>query len=140
MTIANLVKSDTHNKFDEIFEQYFKLINEPVMITAANTIGHSWKIALAKTYLTDKIVDRILKLENTNYIHKGEVSPECKNIVRGAAIETFGKIIHLSSKKDEIIAFVEKQLNNERPKVRKQAEAFMKKINLEKTKKRHTTP
>lgn len=139
MTVANLVKIDTQNKFEEIFERYFRLINEPAMVTAANTIGHSWKIALAKPYLTDTIVERILKLENTSYIHKGEVSPECKNIVRGVAIQTFGKIIPLTNKKEEIIGFVEKQLNNKRPKVRKQAEAFMRKIDRGRINKRYTT-
>ena len=128
MTIANLVKADTDNKFEKIFERYFALIKEPNMITAANTIGHAWEIAKARPDLADKIVDRILELENTTYMHKGEVSPECKNIVRGAAIETFSKIFNLTGKKEKITDFVKQQLTNTRPKVRKLAEAFMKNI------------
>lgn len=52
--IANLAKVDTENKFDSIFDKYYQLIENEYMVTVANVVGNSGKIALAKPHLTEK--------------------------------------------------------------------------------------
>jgi len=98
-----------------------------MMVTAANIVGNSWKIAQAKPKLIDRIVDKILKIEKAKYEYKGELSPECNNVVYGHAIDSFEKFFEKVKNQKKIMAFVKSQLNNTRPSVKKRAEKFMKK-------------
>jgi len=128
ITISNLISVDIENKFEKIFEKYYKPVTGPVMVSAANIIGNSWKIIQSKPHLTGKIINRILKSEKAEYYHKGELSPECKKIVCGSAIDTFEKIFDQIKNKKQVILFVKNQLKNSRLKVRKKAEKFLAKI------------
>lgn len=127
MTIANLASVDTGNKFERLFKKYYAPVKGPVMITAANIIGSSWKIASAKPELAEKITSEILKIQNGKYINRGELSPECKNIVCGHAIDSFALFYDKIKNKKAVNKFVKAQLNNSRPAVRKKAEKFIKK-------------
>jgi hypothetical protein len=46
--IANLAKVDKNQKFDAIFDKYYGFLNNEYMVTVANVVGNSGKIALAK--------------------------------------------------------------------------------------------
>ena len=128
LTIANLAQADTENKFDKIFRKYYLPVTGPAMITAANIIGSSWKIALAKPYLAEKITKEILKVQKAKYIHHGKLSPECKNVVFGQAIDSFAMFFDKIKNRKPVIEFIKQQLNNSRPAVKKKAEKFLKKF------------
>ncbi|MBZ5496595.1 MAG: hypothetical protein LAP85_09345 [Acidobacteriia bacterium] len=125
MSIANLARADSKNKFESIFEKYFSPIPGPVMITAANIIGGSARIALAKPDLAERISEEILKVEGAKY-----KTPECRNVAIGHAIGSFDQFFDHVQDKDRIIRFVKKQLQNTRAPVRKRAEKFLKKRNI----------
>ena len=127
ITISNLGSVDSKNQFEKIFNKYYAPVTGPMMVTAANIVGNSWKIAQAKPKLIDRIVDEILKIEKAKYEHKGEVSPECNNVVCGHAIDSFEKFFEKVKNQKKIMAFIKRQLNNTRPSVKKRAEKFMKK-------------
>ncbi|MDD3740148.1 MAG: hypothetical protein PHH30_02810 [Bacteroidales bacterium] len=129
ITISNLAIKDNENKFEKIFEKYYAPIKGSVMVTAANEVGNSDKIIQAKPELKEKIIDKILEIEKAKYIHKGALSPECKNVVCGHAIDTFEKIYNQTLPPQKVIVFVKKQLKNSRDKVRKKAEKFIKRVN-----------
>lgn len=124
--ISNLAGVDTAGKIDEIFKKYFAPVKGPVMITAANIIGNSYKIALAKPSMADKIANEILKIEKAGY-----ETGECVNVAIGHAIDSFMNFFHVVQKKKKITEFVKKQLRNKRPAVKKKAEKFLKKYKLE---------
>lgn len=132
LTIANLTVADVNNKFETIFEKYYALISGPVMIWASNVIGSSVKIVLSKPKLTDKIVSEILKVENATYLTKGVISPECKNVACGQAIETFKEFYDNIEQKEAVKEFVKRQLLNTREKVVKSAEKFLKQFSINK--------
>jgi len=98
------------------------------MITAVNIVGHSWKFALAKPYLTKKITNEILKVQDAEYLDKGKISAECKNVVCGKAIDSFSLFFDRIENKKPVLDFVKKQLKNRRAPVRKKAEKFLKKF------------
>jgi hypothetical protein len=125
ISIANLARADGENKFESIFDKYFAPITGPVMITAANTIGSSARIALAKPHLADRISKEILKVEGAEY-----KTPECRNVAIGHAIDSLDQFFDHVQDKDCIIRFVTKQLMNTRTPVRKRAEKFLKKRNI----------
>jgi hypothetical protein len=127
MTIANLAGIDSDGKLDKILNKYLSPITGPVMITAANIIGGSAKIALARPELTDRITKEILKVEKAKFEIRGSPSPECRNVAIGHAIESFDQFFGQIDDKAAVIKFVKRQKKNTRNAVVKKAEKFLKK-------------
>lgn len=119
--IANLTKIDTENKFENIFDKYYNLLEDESMINAANIAGRSGIIAKAKPHLQEKIINKLLDIDETHH------SSECKNIIKGKAIISFNEYIDEYDDKEKIIQFVKKELNNTRSATRKKAEKLLKK-------------
>ena len=120
--IANLTLVDSENKFDEIFEKYYGLLSDESMVTAGHVADNSGKIAKAKPYLQNKITTELLKIES---IPRGQ---ECKNILLGKVILSFGQYIDQVKNKEKIISLAKRQLNNTRNATKKKAEKFLIKI------------
>jgi hypothetical protein len=125
LTIGHLAVVDTESKFEAIFARYYAPIPGPALITAANIIGSSAKIAPAKPHLIDAIAHEILKVEKGRYFRKGEPSPECRNVVIGHAIDTLGAFFDRITKKPAVLKFVQRQVDNKRKPVAQRAERFL---------------
>ena len=121
-SIANMARADSANRFESVFDRYFAPVRGPVMITAANIVAGSARIALAKPHLADRIAVEILKVGSGKY-----KTAECRNIAIGHAIDAFDKFFDHIQGKARIVRFVKKQLQNSRPPVRKRAERFLRK-------------
>ena len=125
MTVANLVAVDVERKFEGIFEKYYHPIKGPAMVTAANIIGSSARIAQARPELAPRIVGEILKVEKATYERRGAPSPECRNVVIGQAIDAFGQFFDLIPDQTAVLKFVKRQLKNTRKPVVEKAEKFL---------------
>jgi len=121
--LANLAVVDYEGKIDDLFDDYYKPLKGPVLITAGNIISSSPKIALEKPYLAEKISKEILLVERGKY-----QTPECKNIAIGHAIDAFAQFIELIQDKKTVFNFVKRHVNNPRENVRKSATRFLKKF------------
>jgi hypothetical protein len=121
LNIANLASVDSAEKFESVSDRYFAPIPGPEMITAANVIRGSAQIALAKPHLADRIAVEILKVESAEF-----KTPVCRNVAIGHAIDSFDRFFDCVTDKDRILRFVDAQLQNTRPPVRKRAEKFLK--------------
>jgi hypothetical protein len=124
LTIANLAAVDDEQRIEQIFDRYFAPLTGPVMVTAANIIGGSTRIIRAKPDLADRIAAEILKVEKAKYLMHGEISPECSSVVCGHAVDFFIENYDRFSDKKRVRAFVQRQLQNSRPAVRRKAKAF----------------
>jgi len=125
--IANLTKVDKDNKFEEIFDKYYSFISNDYMVTVANIVGHSGKIALAKPHLIDKITEELLRIENIKTTP--HLTPECKRVITEQAIISFDKFFNKVKNKEKIISFAEKQLNSSRKTLKSKAGDFLNKWN-----------
>jgi len=96
--IANLCRIDLAHRFENVFDKYFSAVHGHEMITAANTIKASTKIAANKHNLTEKISEEILKVEGADY----ETS-ECNNIVIDQAIKTLNELFPLLKSKKPVM-------------------------------------
>lgn len=123
--IANLTKVDTENKFDSIFKKYFSYLDNEYMVTVANIIGNSCKIALAKPHLVQKITDELLKVENISITP--HLSEECKRVIAGHAIKFFDMFFDQIKQKDRIVLFIRKHLDSSRNSLQIDAQKFLKK-------------
>lgn len=118
--MANLTPVDSKKRFDEIFKKFYDLLSDESMITVGHVIDNSSKIARAKPYLQNKITKELLKVEKTQY-----KTSECRNILLGKVISSFGQYIDQVDNKEEMILFAERQINNSRRATRAKAEKFL---------------
>jgi len=123
--IANLTKVDTENKFDSIFKKYYSFLDNEYMVTIANVVGNSGKIALAKPHLIQKITNELLKVENISTTP--HLSEECKRVIAEHAIKSFDMFFDKIEQKDRVISFVKKHLDAPRKPLQMEAERFLKK-------------
>ncbi|MCX6665565.1 MAG: hypothetical protein NT038_05835 [Euryarchaeota archaeon] len=123
--IANLTKVDTENKFDTIFDKYYGFIQNEYMVSVANVVGNSGKIALAKPYLAQKITNELLKVEDISVTP--HLTEECKRVIAETAISSFDMFFPQIEKKDKVISFVRKHLDSPRTSLRIESEKFLKK-------------
>ncbi len=123
--IANLTKVDTEKKFDAIFDKYYSFLNNEYMVTVANVVGHSGKIALAKPHLIHKIMNELLKVENISLT--SHLTEECKRVIAEKSIKSFNMFYSEIEHKEKVISFVERHLNSSRKTLKMEAEKFLRK-------------
>ncbi|MBN1862754.1 MAG: hypothetical protein JW790_03845 [Dehalococcoidales bacterium] len=119
--IANLVKADSEDRFEGIFDRYFGLLDDKSLVVAIYTAQNAGKIAAAKTGLRDKITARLLAIDSTHH------AQDRKDLIKAGAIESFGEFFNASPDKERILAFVREQLACKSPKTRKLAKGFLSK-------------
>jgi hypothetical protein len=123
--IANLTKVDRDCKFDAIFDQYYGFLNSEYMVTVANVVVNSAKIALTKPHLVQKITAELLKVENIKLTP--HLTAECKRVIMEHAIKSFDAFFEKIEAKEQVLSFVEKQLHSTRTSLRKEAKRFLEK-------------
>ncbi|MCP8304689.1 MAG: hypothetical protein H3Z50_04370 [archaeon] len=116
--MANLTRTDTKDKFNKIFDKYYNLFNDSVIV-AGHLAANSGRIAKAKLELQTKITYKLLNIDKTDQKHK--------DLVKAGAIEAFDEYFEEARNKKKIIEFVKDQLNSKSPKTRKIAKEFLKK-------------
>jgi len=122
--IANLAKVDKDKKFDAVFDKYYSFLNDEYMVTVANVVGHSGKIALAKPHLIPKITNELLKVEKISTTP--HLTEECKRVITEKAIESFDLFFDRIDTKEKVISFVKRHLNSPRRTLKAEAENFLK--------------
>jgi hypothetical protein len=123
--IANLAQVDAEKKFDVIFDKYYSFLADDYMITVANVVGHSGKIALTKPYLIPKITDELLKVEHISTTP--HLTEECRRVIVEKTIKSFALFIDKIEQKERVLSFIERHLNSSRKTLRIEAEKFLRK-------------
>jgi len=119
--LANLARIDTEKKFERIFDDYYRLLDDKSMIPAAWVADNSGKIARAKPKLQTRITDNLLNIDKTHH------PSERRDLIKAGAIESFDEYFKEAVDKKKILEFVKKQLKSKSPKTRKIAKEFLKK-------------
>jgi hypothetical protein len=114
--LGNLMAVDSKNKFEKIFDRYYDLLNDSVIIAAGIT-ANSGRIAKAKPKLQSKITNKLLNIDKTDQKHK--------DLIKAGAIESFDEYFEDAKDKKKILKFVKEQLDCESPKTRKKAKEFL---------------
>jgi len=119
--IAAIIGADAEDRFEQIFDQYYGLLDDKSVITASYIAGNSGKIARTKPGLQSRITRRLLSIDETHH------PPQRRDLIKGFAVEAFGQYFEESDHKAEILEFVTAQLESKSPKTRKSAKSFLKK-------------
>jgi hypothetical protein len=120
--IGHLAVVDSKGRIDRILNRYLRPISGPALVTASNTISGAANIALAKPRLTDRIVDRLLSVENARF-----PTIKCRHIAAGRVIDALDRVFEQTKRKERVTRFVKKQLTSPRGATKKRAERFVKK-------------
>jgi len=123
--IANLTKVDKDQKFDAIFDKYYSFLNDEYMVTVANVVGNSARIALAKPYLLQRITTRLLKVNDISLTP--HLTAECKRVIIEHTIKSLNVFFEKIETKAQVLSFVKGQLNSPRASLREEAQSFIKK-------------
>lgn len=127
LILANLAAVDTQNRFGNIYEEYFGLIRDSKMVTAANVAGNAWKIVQAVPEWESDITQRLLEVPKIVYLHHGEPSPECNRVMCGHVLDCFDHYFDLSHNQEAMLRFAHAQLDSPRKSVAKKSAHFLKK-------------
>ena len=124
--IANLCRVDVDKKFDAVFDKYYGFLNDEYLVTVANVVGNSGKIASAKPYLIPKITNELLKVESISTTPL--LTEECKRVIAEHAIKSFDRFFDKmgSEEKAKVFSFVKRHLKSPRKKLKMEAGAFLK--------------
>ena len=119
--IANLVKVDAGNRFAEIFDLYYGLLDDKSMVVAYYVAQNSAKIIKANPELENRIIQRLLAIDETHH------PPGRKELIKTGIIEAFDELFDDNGIRPEIMDFVRAQTDSESRKTAKAAKAFLEK-------------
>ena len=117
--ISNLTAVDNQNKFEDIFEEFFKLLNNKSVIVARKLAIHSGRIVKFKPTLGSRITTILLSINQTQH------NPSRKDLIKGDIIESFSEYFEHIKDKKKIIEFVKSQLDSSSPSTVKKAKNFL---------------
>jgi hypothetical protein len=120
--VGNLAAADKEGKFEKIFNDFYGLMKSGSLITAANVIGISGKIANFKPALADRIAKELLKSKDVQL-----PTSECKNVLMGQAVSAFGEFYDKMGPemKKKVVKFAKMLFENSRSGTRNKAEEFL---------------
>lgn len=119
--IANLVKVDTENRFEKIFDLFYGLLDDRSMVVAYYIAQNSAKIIRAKPELENRVVERLLAIDDTHH------ATGRKELIKTGVIEAFDEITEDSGIRPEMMDFVQAQTDSTSRKTAKAAKAFLEK-------------
>ena len=118
--IANLASADPEDRFEDIFDDYFDLLDDASVIVARYVARNAGKIAKSKPCLRERIAGRLLDIDRTHH-EQGR-----KDLIKADVIQSFEEFFEESRDREAVLAFVEEQLECGSPKTRKEAKRFLK--------------
>jgi hypothetical protein len=121
--IANLTRADPDNKFDAVFGKYYSFLDNDFMVTVANTVGNSGKIALAKPYLISEITEELMKVQNLSIT--SHLTDECRLVIAQQTIITFDQFFEKIDQKERVLSFVRFHADSSRKKLKTLAKKFL---------------
>ena len=128
--IANLCAVDVDKKFDAIFHKYYGFLNDEYMVTVANVVGNSARIARAKPVLVPRITAELSRVENIS--SSAHLTEECKKVIVEQAIKFLNQFFDKIGAEDKakVLSFVKKHADSPRASLRKEVELFLRRGSL----------
>lgn len=115
--LANLTSIDSENRFEDIFDTYFDILDDQKLIPARYVALNAGRIAKAKPNLQKNIIDRLMDIDKT---HQKQ-----KDLIKADIIESFGTFYEDIQDKERVLTFVKEQLESSSPKTKKATQSFL---------------
>jgi hypothetical protein len=121
--LSRLVQVDTERRFDHIFDRYFAHLWDGKLVTAANILENSGRIARNRPDMAERITQELLDVDRIPL-----PTPECREVARGKVLTAFAEYIDILKNNPGANDFIVRCTNSRRPSVKKRSEALVRKI------------
>ena len=121
--LSNLIQVDTERRFDHIFDRYFSHLWDGKLVTAANILENSGRIAKNRPDIAETITQELLNVDRIPL-----PTPECREVARGKALTAFGEYTDILKRNRAAKDFVIRCTNSHRASVKKLAEGLIRKL------------
>lgn len=128
LSIPNLLELDsqTERKWENCAGRYLRLLDTDDIAVFGNVVQSVPRILKAYPEAEDTVLPRLLETDSHNFYRKQELSPECRNVAVGHVIDCFSVLLCLPGYQEKMIAFAERNRDNERKQVRGKIARFLK--------------
>lgn len=123
--IGNLTKVDHENRFADIEEDYFGIINDEKFMTGNCCVKNLLKIFWHKPEQRERIIGILLDIDN-----RCDYTDKQKGVLKADVLEIFDQVYDKVQERDEINEFIRAQVYSPSPKSRKKAKELVKKYRL----------
>jgi len=123
--IGNLTRVDRENRFAEIEDDYFDIINDEKFMTGNCCVKNLLKIYRHKVEQRERIIETLLDIDN-----RCDYTEKQKGVLKADVLEIFDEIYEEVSEQDEINKFIRAEVNCVSPKTRKKAKELIKNYSL----------
>lgn len=123
--IGNLTKVDQENRFVEIEEEYFSIINDEKFMTGNCCVKNLLKIYRHKAEQRERIIETLLDIDN-----RCDYTEKQKGVLKADVLEIFDEVYEEVPRRDEINGFIKAEANSISPKTRKKAKRLIEKYSL----------
>jgi hypothetical protein len=122
--LSNLATVDTERRFDGIFDRYFAHLWDGKLVTAANILGSSGRIARRRPDMAELITQELLNADRIPL-----PTPECREVARGKVLAAFTDYFEILKRNRAADDFIARCTQSHRASVKKQAKALQQKMN-----------
>jgi hypothetical protein len=123
--IGNLSKVDQENRFVEIEDDYFKIINDEKFMTGNCCVKNMLKIYRHKPEQRERIIETLLDIDN-----RCDYTEKQKGVLKADVLEIFDEVYKEVTQREKINEFIKTELHSISPKTRKKAKELVKKYGL----------
>ena len=115
--IAYTTPADDGGRFESLFDRYFEFLDDDKILVTRYLVQDAGIIAKAKPDLQERIVAKLLTIDDTHHKHK--------DLIKGDVIQAFETFFDAYPDRERLLAFVRDQLSSGSPKTRRAAKAFV---------------
>lgn len=123
--IGNLTRVDQENRFAEIKDEYFSIVNDEKFMTGNCCVKNLLKIYRHKPEQREQIVKILLDIDN-----RCKYSDKQKGVLKADILDIFDEIYGNEVEQIRINEFIRTEVNSISPKTRKKARELVKKYSL----------
>jgi hypothetical protein len=121
--LSQLVKVDTGKLFDHVIDKYYAHLWDGKLVTAANILESSGRIARYRPDLADRITVELLKVDDIPL-----PTAECREVARGHVLASLAEYINNSRIDQPVHEFIVRCFASHRPAVKQRAQELLNKI------------
>jgi hypothetical protein len=114
--LSHLARVDVDNRFDTIFVKYYRHLWDGKLVTAANVLGSSGRIARYRQHLAGRITQELLKVDTIPL-----PTSECREVARGHVLNSLAEYPDFWKADPSVHDFILRCSTSHRPAVRKRA-------------------
>jgi hypothetical protein len=118
--LSHLVKVDTGRLFDNVIDKYYAHLWDGKLVTAANILGSSGRIARCRPDLTGRVTFELLKVDEIPL-----PTAECREVARGHVLASLAEYINIQKIDQPVHEFIVRCSASHRPAVKKKAEELL---------------